>query len=84
MPRIRPPIFPELEKQILMRGVRKADISKSLGITKEALSRKLTGQTEFTLREVEQIGKMFPESSWAALFKRAPNEQGAGNTPLTG
>ena len=84
MPRIRPPEFPELEKQILMRNVKKADIAKSLQISGHALSNKLTGKVEFTLREAEQIGKMFPEISWETLFERVPNEQGAGNTPPTG
>lgn len=70
MPRTRPPVFPELEKQIMMQGIFKEDIADALKITKSALSRKLTGQSEFTLREIEQIGKMFPETSWEILFAR--------------
>lgn len=72
MPRIRPPIFPELEKQILMRGIRKADISVMLKITPKSLSRRLTGQAEFTLHEVEQIAAMMPGISWEILFARKP------------
>ena len=84
MPRTRPPVFPDLEKQILMRGIRKQDISETLHISSHTLSKKLTGQVEFTLLEVEQIGVMFPETSWETLFERAPNEQSAANTPPTG
>lgn len=84
MPRIRPPVFPELEKQILIHGIRKADISVLLRITPKSLSRRLTGQAEFTLREIELIAAMMPGESWETLFARKPNEQGAGNTPPTG
>lgn len=84
MPRTRPPIFPELEKQIMMQGVRKTDIASSLHISAQSLSRKLTGQVEFTLHEIEQIAGLFPKMSWESLFERERNEQGAGNTPLTG
>ncbi len=84
MPRNRPPIFPELEKQIMMHGIRKADISDMLKITPKSLSRRLTGQAEFTLHEIEQIGAMFPDTNWETLFERVSNEQGAGNTPPTG
>lgn len=67
-----------------MRGVMKSDIANALNITKESISRKLTGQTEFTLHEVKLVGMMFPETSWETLFERVPNEQSAANTPPTG
>ena len=68
MPRIRLPAFPELEKQILMRGIKKKEIADLLGITAHALSNKLTGQTVFTLPEVRRIGALFPDVSWEVLF----------------
>lgn len=71
MPRIRPPVFPELEKQILMRDVKKADIAKSLQISGHTLSNKLTGKVEFTLREVEKIASLFPDIQWEVLFERS-------------
>jgi hypothetical protein len=70
MPRIRPPEFPELEKQILMHSVRKKDIAEKLHITARAFSSKLTGRVEFTLHEVEQIAALFPDVEWAKLFER--------------
>lgn len=84
MPRTRPPVFPELEKQILMHGMLKSEIAVKLSISKEALSRKLTGQTEFTLHEVKQIGAMFPETNWETLFERMPREQDAAKIPPAG
>lgn len=82
MPRIRQPVFPELEKQILMHGMRKKDIAEILHITAKGLSNKLTGIREFTLLEIEQIAALFPDMAWEALFERSKKEQGAGNAPL--
>lgn len=70
MPRTRPPAFPELELQILMRGIKKKDIAAQLGITAKALSYKLTGRTEFMLSEVRQIAELFPQMPWEKLFRQ--------------
>ena len=74
MPRIRPPEFPELEKQILIHSIRKKDIAEKLHITARAFSSKMTGQVEFTLREIELIAAMFPGTSWEMLFERTKKE----------
>ena len=71
MPRKRLPAFPELEKQILASGIRKTDIAAGLQISNHAFSRKLTGLSEFTLHEVEQIASLFPNVRWEKLFERA-------------
>ena len=84
MPRTRPPVFPELEKQILMHGMFKSEIAEALHIAQKTLSRKLTGQAEFTLHEVEQIAAMFPGAVWETLFERMPREQDAANIPPAG
>lgn len=80
MPRTRPPAFPELELQILMRGIKKKDIASQLGITAKALSYKLTGRTEFMLSEVRQIAELFPQVPWDVLFKK--EERNGRNIPL--
>lgn len=82
MPRIRPPEFPELEKQILTRGITKKQIAALLEINVHTLSNKLTGQVEFTLHEIELIAAMFPGTSWEMLFERTKKEQGAENALL--
>lgn len=82
MPRTRAPIFPELEKQIMIHNITKKQIAMSLGINAHTLSNKLTGQVDFTLSEVERIAVLFPDIHWEILFERSKNEQGAGNTLL--
>ena len=71
MPRIRPPVFPELEKQILTRGITKKQISALLEINVHTLSNKLTGQADFTLGEVEKIASLFPDMQWEVLFEHS-------------
>lgn len=66
--RKRKPAFPELEKQILAHGVLKKDIAENLGITGAALSRKLTGQSDFTLSEVRYIASVIPDIPVGVLF----------------
>lgn len=66
--RKRKPAFPELEKQILMKGITKKDIAKTLNITPECLSRKLTGAVEFTFKEIKGLHEIFPDISIELLF----------------
>lgn len=82
MPRTRPPEFPELEKQILTRGITKKQISAILEINVHTLSNKLTGQVDFTLSEVEMIASLFPDMQWEVLFERSKKEQGDENALL--
>ena len=82
MPRIRPPVFPELEKQILTHGITKMQIAAFLEINVHTLSNKLTGQVDFTLSEVEKIASLFPDIQWEDLFERSKREQGAENALL--
>ena len=66
--RKRNPAFPELEKQILIKGITKKNLAEILNITPECLSRKLTGRVDFTLREVKILHEMFPNVSVEQLF----------------
>ena len=68
MPRVRRPEFPELETQILSKGVFKSDIAEGMGINAQTLSRKLSGRVEFTLKEIRYLHKLFPDVSVETLF----------------
>lgn len=63
------PAFPELEKQILAKGLLKKQIADILEIEQGSLSRKLTGRTEFTLKEIYCLHKLFPNVSIEELFE---------------
>lgn len=62
------PAFMELEKTILENQVRKRDIADGINITPEALSRKLTGKVDFTLKEIKYLHKLFPDIPVEKLF----------------
>lgn len=66
--RKRIPVFPELEKQMLMHGILKKDIADGLGITCAALSRKFVGQSAFTLNEACYITSLMPDIPFVILF----------------
>ena len=68
MRRKNKPAFPELEKQILTKGLLKRNIAVGMGINDQTLSRKLTGQVEFTLKEIRYLASVFPEVSIESLF----------------
>jgi len=61
-------VFPALEKAIIEKQITKKAIAIDLGITVSSLSRKLTGQVEFTLKEVKTIHKMFGDIKVEELF----------------
>lgn len=67
--RKRKPAFPELEKQILMKGIKKKDIATALGIQPRTLSLKMTGKTEFLLSEALYIHSLFPSVPVEKLFE---------------
>ncbi|MDD7532897.1 MAG: hypothetical protein PUJ96_00255 [Treponema sp.] len=67
--RKRNPAFPELEKQILIKGITKKNLAEILNITPECLSRKLTGRVEFTLKEVKIVHHLFSDISTEKLFE---------------
>lgn len=67
--RKRKPAFPELEKQILIKGIKKKDIATALGIQPRTLSLKMTGKTEFLLSEALYIHSLFPSVPVEELFE---------------
>ena len=65
----RKPAFPELEKQIFVKGIKKKDIATALGIQPRTLSLKMTGKTEFLLSEALYIHSLFPSVPVEELFE---------------
>lgn len=61
-------VFPELEKQILIKNITKKKLAETLDITPVCFSRKLTGRVNFTLREVKILHEIFPNISIEQLF----------------
>ena len=61
-------VFPELEKQILIKNITKKKLAEALNITPVCLSRKLTGRVDFTLREVKILHEIFSDVSVEQLF----------------
>jgi len=69
------PYFPMLEAKIAECGVVKKDMANIICINPRTLSLKLAGKTEFTLREIWNIHKLFPDLSIEQLFQH--DEKGA-------
>lgn len=63
------PYYPILESEISKSGVKKKDIADKLGLSPRALSSKLTGKTDFWLKEVLIIHSCFPNVPPMELFK---------------
>lgn len=65
--------FPVLESKIAEHGITKKSIAQGLGIDVITLSRKLTGKTEFTLKEIKYIHELFSELPVENLFGISEN-----------
>lgn len=64
--------FPNLEREIAGRGLKKKDLAKCLGICYRSLNNKLSGRVPFTWSEVTAIkDRFFPDMTTEALFARA-------------
>lgn len=63
-------IYPELVNQMKLHNETLMDISKLIGLNfREQTSRRLTGEVEFTIGEVEILCKHYNMDFWK-LFKR--------------
>lgn len=60
--------YPILEGEIASRGIKKKDIAEALHVVPRTLSRKLSGEVEFTLSEVIYIHSLMPELSIERIF----------------
>ena len=65
--------FPTLESKIAEHGITKRSIAQGLEIDAITLSRKLSGKTEFTLKEIRYIHEIFPELPIENLFGISEN-----------
>lgn len=63
-------VYPILESKIAEKGIAKKDIAQKLGITPRALSKKLKGETNFTLTEGLSIYKLFADIQIEVLFSK--------------
>ena len=64
--------YPNLERKIWEKGLKKARIANTLGIAPKTFSNKLTGKTQLTWDEVCTIQRcFFPESTKESLFETA-------------
>ena len=63
------PYYPMLEAEISKAGIKKQDIAKKLNLTPRTLSRKITGECDFGLKEVIIIQSIFPAVPLEKLFE---------------
>ncbi len=67
--------YPELVGAIAKMGLTKTAIAKEIGITPRTLYAKLSGETEFTLKEANAIrNRFFPDMSQETLFARTEQD----------
>ena len=66
-------------KQLLFHNLRVAlkdnrisydDYCKYIGISNRSLRYRLTGEREFTLKEMERTSELLPDIKWEELFRR--------------
>lgn len=67
--------YPELVGAMAKQNIAKKAVAKEVGITPRTLYSKLTGETEFTLKEANIIHSVFfPDMDKETLFKRADGQ----------
>lgn len=65
------PFFPNLEGEIVRRGIKKEDIASALGITGRAFRNKLNGSSPLTWPQADYIQKrFFPDKDKDYLYSR--------------
>lgn len=68
-------MYPNLELEMFKRKMSTKDLAHELHISESATRKKLNGEFDFKLREVEKIIDIFPDTPWRVLFARE-DEQG--------
>ena len=67
-------LYPELLKLMAYKGMTKKDLAKVLGITPQALGKKMLGKTEFRRDEMQKIKEHFqdicPDITMDQIFER--------------
>jgi predicted transcriptional regulator len=67
-------MYPELAKLMAYRNMKHKDIASILGISQQAISKKLKGETEFRYSEMQKIKEYFkkdyPDITMDQIFTR--------------
>lgn len=70
------PQYPNLEKEIAARGIKKRVIAETIGITPRTLSKKLKGEAPLMwLEACKTQERFFPDMELRDLFARDPTEE---------
>lgn len=64
------PIYPNLDQEIKGLGLNYSELAKEVGISKSAIYRRISGQTDFKLTEVVKICQFLENSDATWLFLR--------------
>ncbi len=71
-------MYPNLELEMFKRKITGREMAQRLGIGESTMYKKLRGEFDFKLKEVEKILDIFPEMDWRVLFARADEQGKAG------
>jgi len=61
-------LFPKLEYEMLMQGITQKELGKIIGVSQPTIARKLSGESELTIGDVETICDYF-NKDYYELFK---------------
>lgn len=62
-------MFCNLLIELKRRKLTQKEVAKAIGISEQAMYKKMVGKTEFTLAEMEKIRSRMPECTLDYLFK---------------
>ena len=68
-------MYPNLELAMFKKKITGREMARQLGIGESTMYKKLRGEYDFKLKEVEKIIDIFPDTPWRELFARE-DEQG--------
>lgn len=63
-------MFCNLLIEFKRRKLLQKDVAKEIGISEQAMYKKMVGKSEFTLAEMEKIREMMPDYTIDYLFRR--------------
>lgn len=63
-------IYPNLVAEMARRGITQTTIAKLLGVGKSTVSRKFSGQNDWTISEVEILCEYFNKDYYQLFIKR--------------
>ena len=71
-------MYPNLELEMFKQKITGREMAQRLGIGESTMYKKLRGEFDFKLKEVEKILDIFPGVDWRVLFARADEKGKAG------